>query len=247
MRRVLRQPWRDDAAPRLGRPLLVLFQPIQYAAPSGAGRVGNADRGHSCGGCSLDTHLSVFKDEAVSGRDAEAGSGGEERVGRGLGARVVLRADKDGEAVEQMDSGERLDDGLAAAAGDDGERNAALLGIDVLEDFRYRLEVRELVVIEALFAFGDGVDRHVKAMHLVQCGDNLDGRLAAPGVEEIFVEVAAPLTERLLPGGVMERHGIDDGAVAVEKVGAECAGGNLKGHRAPKWMKSLVEACIFPR
>src|ERR1019366_7801577 len=50
----------------------------------------DADGGHAGGGCALNAHVGVFKDEAVSGRDAEAGGGGEEGIGSGLGARVVL-------------------------------------------------------------------------------------------------------------------------------------------------------------
>jgi len=58
-------------------------------------------------------------------------------------------------------------------------------------------------------------------VHLVQVGDDIAYRLAAPGVEEVFREIAVPFGERGFPGAVMERHGIDDGAVAVEYVARE--------------------------
>ena len=73
----------------------------------------------------------VFKGQTVFGRDAEASGGGEEGVGSGLAARVIFGADEDVEAVEQADSGERPDDGLAGAAGDDGEGNLAVPGFDL--------------------------------------------------------------------------------------------------------------------
>src|SRR5579863_1553985 len=93
-------------------------------------RLWNADRGHSGGGCGLDAHLGVFKDEAVFGRYAEARRGGEERVGSGFGSRVVLGADKQREAVEQADRSERLDDRFAGAAGNHCKRDLAMLGHD---------------------------------------------------------------------------------------------------------------------
>ena len=196
--------------------------------PSGSGGrsvtalawLGNADGGHSGGGCGLNSHVSVFKDEAIFGRDAEACGSGEECVWSGLGARVVLGADEEGKPIEKADRGERLDDRLAGAAGDHGKRDAALLGIDVFEHFGNGLELREKPVVETLFALGDGFDGHLEAVQLVQRRDDFDGRLAAPGVEEIFVESTAPLAERLLPRDVVERHGVDDGAVAVEEIGA---------------------------
>ena len=235
-----------------GQNFLLMF--AQRSLRSGARRgsvatlagLGNSDGGHSCGGCCLNAHVGVFKDEAVFGRDAEACGGGEECVGSGLGARVVLGADEDGEAIEQTDGGERLDDGLAAAAGDDGEGNVAVLGDDVLEHLRNGLEVGKQLEVKVLFALGNGFDGHVKALHLVQRGDDFDRRLAAPGVEEIFVESATPFAERLLPGDVVQRHGVDDGAVAVEEIGAESAGGNLKSHQAPWFFLDQVRVCTIP-
>jgi hypothetical protein len=105
--------------------------------------LGNADGSHAGGGCALNTHVGVFKDEAVFGGDVEAGGGGEESIGSWLGARVVFGADKDRKAVEKTDSCERFDDRFAGAAGDDGKWNAAVLGVDVLEDFWNGLEIGE--------------------------------------------------------------------------------------------------------
>ena len=79
--------------------------------------------------------------------------------------------------------------------------------------------------VEALLALGDGFGGHVETLHLIQRGDDFDSRPAAPGVEKGLIESATPLAERLLPRDVVERHGVDDGAVAVKEIGAECAGG----------------------
>src|ERR1039458_3342851 len=51
----------------------------------------NTDGGHASGSCALDSHVGVFKNEAILRRDVEAGGGGEEGIGSGLGARVILR------------------------------------------------------------------------------------------------------------------------------------------------------------
>ena len=98
--------------------------------------LGNADRGHASSGCTQDAHVSVFKDETVFGRDAETRGSGEEGIRSRLGTRIVVGADQDREAVEQADGGEGLDYGFAAAAGNDGKRNDAVLSVDVLEYLR---------------------------------------------------------------------------------------------------------------
>ena len=46
--------------------------------------LGNADGGHAGGGCALDAHVCVFKDEAIFGRDAEARGGTRNASGAGL-------------------------------------------------------------------------------------------------------------------------------------------------------------------
>ena len=129
---------------------------------------GDADRGHAGGGGGLDAEISVFKDETVSRRDAEALGGGEEGVGRGLAARVIFRADDEVELVEKADGSERVDDRFTAAAGDDCEGNAAVHGVDVFEDFYYGLELRKKFIVEILLAFDDGLDGHFEAADAVE-------------------------------------------------------------------------------
>src|ERR1039458_6043962 len=86
------------------------------------------DGGHSGCGCRLDAHVGVFEDEAVLWGDAEAGGGDEIGVGSGLAVLVVFRADDGFELVHEAKGGERVGDRVAAAAGDDGEGDAAGLG-----------------------------------------------------------------------------------------------------------------------
>ena len=79
---------------------------------------------------------------------------------------------------------------------------------------------------------GDLLDRHVERMALVEGGDDFADGHASPGVEERFgKEGAAVFSEGLLPGNVVQGHGVGDGAVHVEEVGAEGAGweGQLHG------------------
>src|ERR1019366_10325779 len=80
------------------------------------------DGGHSGSGCGLDAHVGVFENEAVLWGNAEAGGGDEIGVGSGLAVLVVFRADDGFEFIHEAKGGERVGDGVAAAAGGDGER-----------------------------------------------------------------------------------------------------------------------------
>jgi hypothetical protein len=191
---------------------------------------GDHDGGHSGGGCGLDAEEGVFKDEAVVGRNAEILGGEEKAIGGGLGVLIVSGGDDGVEFVEQADCGEGTDDRISAAAGGDGEGDAAVLRGDVLYDFRNDFEAGKLREVEGFLARGEGFDGHIEGIDLVELGDDFADRLAAPGVEELFREIAVPFRECGFPCAVVERHGIDDGAVAVEDVGAKVAGGDFKLH-----------------
>ena len=95
----------------------------------------------------------------------------------------------------------------------------------MFDDLGNGLELREKREVEILLVLGEGFEGHVEALHLIEVGDDFDGGLAAPGVEELFIEGAAVFAERLVPGDVVQRHGVGDGAVAVEEIGAEWAWG----------------------
>ena len=152
------------------------------------------------------------------------------RVGRRLRVGVVLGADDGFEAVEKTDRRERTDHRAGAPAGNDGEWNPAVLRIDVLKDFRDRLELRQQAEVEAFLARADGFDGHGETLHGVQRGDDFVHRLAAPCVEQRFIEGAIPFRQGGLPGDVVQRHGVDDGAVAIKKICLERAGGKGQFH-----------------
>ena len=117
-----------------------------------------------------------------------------------------------------------------------GEWDAAVLGLDELDNFGNGLEFGEEREVEILFVLGEGLRGHVEALHLVEVGYDIDRGLAAPGVEELFIEGAAVFAERLAPGDVVEGHGVGDRAVTVEEIGAEWARGQVQVHA---WLELL--------
>ena len=143
---------------------------------------------------------------------------------------VVAGANEGIEAVEQSKGGERGGDGFASAARDDGEGYAAVLIVDVLDDFGDGLELREQFEIQALLADGDGVDGHLQPLSFVEGGDDFGDGSAAPGVKELFVKGAIPFGEGFFPGNVMQGHGVDDGAIAIEEIRCKGAGRQFEFH-----------------
>jgi len=195
-------------------------------------RLGDPDGGHAGGGGSLDADVGVLEDEAIFRVDAEALGGEEEGVGCWLGVGVVAGADQGVEEVEDAEGFERADDGLAGAAGDDGEGDVAVLEVDLFEDLGDGAELIDEAIVEAFFAMGELGDGDGEAVAAVEFGDDGVDGAAAPGVEELFGEGgAAVLAEGLGPGDEMDGHGVGDGAVAVEEVGLEVACREGEGHR----------------
>ena len=90
------------------------------------------------------------------------------------------------------------------------------------------LSCGKLREVESLFARGHGIDRHVEPVHRVQIGDDFADWLAAPGIEKLLRVVAVPFGQAPLPGFVVERHGVGDGAVAIEEIGAKFADRNFQ-------------------
>ena len=175
---------------------------------------------HACCGCSLDAHFCVFEDEAGRWGDVEFLGGEKEGLGVGLGFGVVARADQDVELVEKVEDLQGFGNGLARGAGDDGEGDALVCCFDLFEDFGDGGEFGEEVVVEAFFAMGYFFDGHVEAMALVEGGDDFADGHASPGVEErLGKEGAAVFGKGLLPGDVVQGHGVGDGAIHVEEVG----------------------------
>jgi hypothetical protein len=73
--------------------------------------------------------------------------------------------------------------------------------------------------VEVFLADSNGLDRHLEDALPVEGSDDFVHGLAAPGIEELFAELAVPFAQRLFPGDVMQRHGVGDGAIAVEEIG----------------------------
>ncbi len=55
-----------------------------------------------------------------------------------------------------------------------------MLRLDVLEHLWNGFDLRQLLMEETLFARGDHFDRHIEAVSLIEGGDDLNYRLAAP-------------------------------------------------------------------
>lgn len=100
----------------------------------------------------------------------------------------------------------------------------------MLEHLGHGGQPRQELAIEGLLATRDLRDRHGQTVALVERGDDLGDGYPAPRVKEVLGELAAPLAERLLPRGVVERHRVGDGSVAVEEVRAEGPGGEGQLH-----------------
>ena len=168
--------------------------------------------------------------------------------GAGFGVGVVAGADEGVEEMEDAEGFEGADDGLAGAAGDYGEGDAAVVEVDLLEDLGDGLELVDEFVVEALFAMGELGEGDGEVVAVVEFGDDGVDGATTPGVEELFGEGgAAVFVEGFVPGDVVQGHGVGDGAVAVEEVGLEVAFGELQGHAfivsqvVSRWKGSCTE------
>ncbi len=141
----------------------------------------------------------------------------EEGLWVGLGVGVIAGADEDVEFVFEMKSAQRGGDGFTRGSRDDGKGDAPVRLFDLLEDLGDGGELREKFVVEILFAVGDFFDGHGEGVTLVERGDDAGDGPSSPRVEEVFGEVvAAVFGEGLLPGEVVQGHGVGDGSVHVE-------------------------------
>lgn len=193
-------------------------------------RLQDFDGCHPSGGGGFDAHGRVLKYKTFFWVDAKAFGGEEKGFRIRLAALVVSRADQRVEFVEQTKRLERCGDGLACASGDDSEGKRSMTGLDDVEDFRHSDQARQVLVVEVLLADGDFFDGHAEAVALIERGDDFMHGHSAPLVEEVFGEVAAVLAERLLPGDVVQGHGVGNGSVAVEEISLEWALGDFELH-----------------
>ena len=96
-----------------------------------------------------------------------------------------------------------------------------MLVLNVLQDFWDTLQLGEVFEVEFLFLFRDFGDGHINALFATEKLNYVNDRKTAQFVEALFGELASPCAERLFPGDVVKRHGVRDGAIAVEQIGIE--------------------------
>jgi len=190
---------------------------------------GDAHPLHAGGFSGGDAGFGILKDKAFGGRNAEALRRDEEGFWVGFAVGVVFGTDEDVEAVEQIEHRERFDDGGTGRAGDDGERDATVSLKHMREDGGDWGDVDGGGDVEGLFAFGDLVRVHVGAECFVQDFDGSGERDPAEGVEEVLGEGAALLGYGFGPAFEVQGHGVGDGAVEVEEIGAEVSGWQDEG------------------
>src|SRR5215469_4022880 len=107
------------------------------------------------------------------------------------------------------------------ASGNDCKGDLSVACLDMFEDLRYCLQRRQVCVEQFFLAPLNIGNRHAQSMALIKCGDDLHYRHSTPCVEQIFGELAAPLSQNTLPCDVVERHRIGDRAITVEQVSLE--------------------------
>ena len=186
------------------------------------------DGGHAGGVGGEDVEERVAEDEAVFGGDVEEFRGEEEGVGGGFAVGDVFDGDDDGEELADAEEVEGAVNGGAVAAGGDGEGFA---GVGEFtgegDDFGDGLDGVVEFVEKFVLGAGDVVGVEGFAVELVEESDEVAGAAAGVGGEHFpgEVEFGAVVGEGAFPGGVVEAHGGGEGAVAVENVAGEVAGG----------------------
>ena len=174
---------------------------------------------HAGGFGGLDADLGVLEDEAFFGGDAEAAGGFEEGVGRGFAVDVILGTDDCVEFIGDSQGLEGLEDDAAVSAGSDGHGAGAVVlvyqldhGLDG-EDLRDHLDV-DFLLLQSGFPRGQG-----GAAALVEDFHDFFSGGASQFVKEGLGENAGVILQSgALSCQVMQRHGIGQGAVAIEDV-----------------------------
>src|SRR5215510_13797318 len=108
--------------------------------------------------------------------------------------------------------------------------------------------MRQQSEVELFLTMRDLLDGHPQSALAIQGGHNFNDGHTAPLIKKLLVEFTTPLAERLLPGDVVQWHGIGNRAVTIEQVGAEIAPRNLELHVVRKALSFiLIEAKTRPR
>src|SRR5271165_439703 len=72
--------------------------------------------------------------------------------------------------------------------------------------------------VKLLFFLRNGVRIERCTEEFVQMDNHLSARPAAQSVEELFRNLASVFLNGVCPGGIMHRHGIGEGAIAVKNI-----------------------------
>jgi len=178
---------------------------------------------HAGGSGGFDAEGGVLEDEAFLRDDAEALGGGDEGVWAGFPAAIILCADDDVEFIDDAEAGEGAGGDVPASAGGDGHGEFAMDAVDDFDDGFDRFNLVDGGEVEIFLAGGGFLDGEMVAVALVEDFDDAFGEDAAQFVKEGLGEVDVVILEGGAPSGVMERHGVPQGAVAIEDIGRKVA------------------------
>ncbi len=104
-------------------------------------RHGNADRSHPRGGRSLNSQVSVFKDQAISRCNSKFCGSHQETIGGGLAPLIIFRTDQYVEHVQEMKLSERANHRTAPAARNHCHRNLPTLRVNMFQHLRNRRQL----------------------------------------------------------------------------------------------------------
>src|SRR5271165_4955012 len=89
--------------------------------------------------------------------------------------------------------------------------------------------------VKLLFFLRNGVRIERCTEEFVQMDNHLSARPAAQSVEELFRNLASVFLNGVCPGGIMHRHGIGEGAIAVKNIsGIPSFGWRKQRHKKPE-------------
>src|SRR5262245_53286122 len=83
----------------------------------------------------------------------------------------------------------------------------------------------------------------MQSMLFVQKRDYLHDGEASPRIKLVFGESAIPCGEGISPSNIVQGHGIDDGAVAIEKISAEFSIRELQGQFTSRSLAIVRDGC----
>ena len=179
-----------------------------------------------------DAAVAVFQHEALAGGDAHLLGGQEEHVGRRFAVLHFSGGDDDREEIDQTGGGQATAHGGLLAARGHGHGEAAFERTRKLRHRAHSLH----------FGNAPGKDLHLQLVHAhgidigtvlrIQQFHHILLLHSCMRIEFLFGEFKRRimLLQRLHPRDVVQRHGVNERAVAVEDVGLKRVVRDLQGH-----------------